>query len=47
MNTHKTSVKFINNCADLNYILYNDQFEVKDVLFPTENVGIIYYKEKK
>ena len=47
MNTHKTTVKFIKNCADLNHILYNDQFEVKDVLFPTENVGICYYKEKK
>ena len=47
MNTHKTQVKFIKNISELNNLLFNDQYEIKDVLFPTENVGICYYKEKK
>ena len=47
MNTHKTIVKFVKNSAELNNIMYNDQYEIKDVLFPNEHIGICYYKEKK
>ena len=46
MNTDKTKCKFVKNPFELNNILYNDQFEVKDILFPSDHIAICYYKEK-
>ena len=41
MQTRKTQCKFMKNPFELY------QYEVKDLVFPNENVAIVYYDEKK
>jgi hypothetical protein len=46
MQTNKTQSKFLSNARELYNFFENDQFEVKDLLFPTDNVSMIYYEDK-
>ena len=47
MNTDKTKCKFVKNPHELYNILYNVANETKDVIFPNDQIGICYYKDKK
>ncbi len=47
MRSNKTQSKFVTDCLQMNRIFLNDQFEVKDMIFPTDDVGIIYYNDSQ
>lgn len=47
MQTNKTKCKFLTNAYEMFNYLYNDQYEVVDVVFATDNVGLLYYKDLK
>lgn len=47
MQTHKTQSKFVTSIHELTSFFQNDQFEVTDLLFPTNDVACIYYTDKK
>ena len=46
MNTHKTKCKFIKNPHELFDIIYNSQYNVKDIIFPNDNIGLCFYTDK-
>ena len=46
MNTHKTKCKFIKNPHELFNIIYNIKFDVKDIIFPNDNIGICFFSDK-
>ena len=46
MNTHKTKCKFIKNPHELFDIIYNSQYNVKDIIFPNDNIGLCFYADK-
>ena len=47
MNTDKTKCKFITQPFQLFDLMNSDQYEVIDVVFPSEEIGICYYKDAK
>lgn len=47
MQSNKTQSKFITTCEDLYKVFLNKQFEVKDLIFPTDEVAIAFYENKK
>ena len=47
MQTNKTQAKFITNAAELNRYFLNKQYLIKDVIFPTDDVAVLYYEDTK
>jgi hypothetical protein len=47
MNTNRTQTKFITNPADLYKYFLDKQYIVKDVLFPTDDVAMLFYEDDK
>ena len=47
MNTDKTKCKFITQPFQLFDLMNTDQYEVTDVVFPNDEIGICYYKDAK
>jgi hypothetical protein len=46
MNTQKTQSKFITEPIELLKLFQDDRFEVKDLIFPSDALGIVFYENK-
>ena len=47
MNTKKTQCKFVSSLDELYAFVYNNQYILKQVLYPNEDICIVYYEECK
>ncbi len=47
MQTNKTQSKFFSSAHELYSFFENEQYDVKDLLFPNDHIAMIYYEDKK
>ena len=47
MQTNKTQSKFVSSAHELYSFFENEQYDVKDLLFPNDHIAMIYYEDKK
>jgi hypothetical protein len=47
MQTNKTQSKFVTNFSEFSNVFLNKQYEVKDLMFPTDEVALIYFQDKE
>jgi hypothetical protein len=47
MQTNKTQAKFLTSAMEMNNIFECKQYDVKDLIFPSDEVAIAYYEDKK